>query len=134
MPEEGEKFGEVDMAWREVMATAALAPAALPLGHDRSALESLQSCNCLLDEIQKGLAAYLEKKRLFFPRCGTPLSMPSANIPVHAQVLVCCSRHVWQIVTELQVNIDCSRHYQSRNVRGIAAVTYAELMKQLDST
>ena len=70
MPEEGEKFAVVDMDWREVMACAALAPAALPLGRDCSALESLQSCNGLLDEIQKGLAAYLEKKRLFFPRCG----------------------------------------------------------------
>ena len=73
MPEEGEKFGEVDLAWREVMSAAALAPAALPLGRDRAALESLHSCNCLLDEIQKGLAAYLEKKRLFFPRYGTHL-------------------------------------------------------------
>lgn len=68
MPEEGEKFATVDLSWREVMATATLAPAALPLGRDRTALESLQACNALLDEIQKGLAAYLEKKRLFFPR------------------------------------------------------------------
>jgi dynein heavy chain, axonemal len=68
MPEEGEKFAEVDDSWREVMSTAALAPAALPLGRDKAALESLNACNCLLDEIQKGLAAYLEKKRLYFPR------------------------------------------------------------------
>jgi hypothetical protein len=68
MPEEGVKFAEVDSSWRAVMAGAVQAPAALPLGRNRSALESLQACNALLDDIQKGLAAYLEKKRLYFPR------------------------------------------------------------------
>lgn len=71
MPEEGEKFAAVDASWREVMARAMEAPAALPLGRDDEALNSLRECNGLLDEIQKGLAAYLEKKRLFFPRCDS---------------------------------------------------------------
>ena len=79
MPEEGEKFASVDASWREVMARAAAAPAALPLGRDNEALNSLRECNGLLDEIQKGLAAYLEKKRLFFPRC--PAIIPETVNP-----------------------------------------------------
>ena len=49
--------------------TCAGAPAVLPLGRNPATLEQLRECNGLLDEVQKGLAAYLEKKRLFFPRC-----------------------------------------------------------------
>lgn len=83
MPEEGEKFTDVDMSWREVMAATAIAPSALPLGRSRATLESLHACNALLDEIQKGLAAYLEKKRLYFPRCDATQQILSTNSLIH---------------------------------------------------
>ena len=44
------------------------APDVIAIGNDKERLNRLVDCNELLDEIQKGLAAYLEKKRLFFPR------------------------------------------------------------------
>jgi dynein heavy chain, axonemal len=68
MPEEGDKFGTVDAAWRDVMDITAADPTALAAGRDRERLESLRDANALLDEIQKGLAAYLEVKRIAFPR------------------------------------------------------------------
>ena len=43
-------------------------PVVVSIAKDTSNLEQLVRCNELLDSIQKGIAAYLEKKRLFFPR------------------------------------------------------------------
>ncbi|PNH03664.1 Dynein heavy chain 7, axonemal [Tetrabaena socialis] len=68
MPEEGDKFRQVDATWRRMMKNAHHAPAVIPIARERERLERLVEANQLLDAIQRGLAAYLEKKRLFFPR------------------------------------------------------------------
>uniref|UniRef100_A0A663MAG9 Dynein axonemal heavy chain 12 n=1 Tax=Athene cunicularia TaxID=194338 RepID=A0A663MAG9_ATHCN len=63
MPEEGHLFQTVDRHWRDIMKYCVLVATSLV-----GLLEKLQNCNELLDKIVKGLNAYLEKKRLFFPR------------------------------------------------------------------
>ncbi|KAM9098063.1 dynein heavy chain 12, axonemal isoform X1 [Sarcophilus harrisii] len=68
MPEEGRQFQTVDRHWRDVMKYCAKDPKVLAATALTGLLEKLQNCNDLLDKIMKGLNAYLEKKRLFFPR------------------------------------------------------------------
>ena len=50
------------------MEKAANAPGALAIARDKEGLDNLRDANQLLDEIQKGLASYLEVKRIAFPR------------------------------------------------------------------
>lgn len=68
MPEEGRKFGIVDRNWREIMTEAVKDHHALVVISQPNMLERLQESNVLLEEIQKGLNEYLEKKRLYFAR------------------------------------------------------------------
>ncbi|KAK7884177.1 hypothetical protein WMY93_027300 [Mugilogobius chulae] len=68
IPEEGRLFQTVDKVWREVMRHCVKDPKILPATSLPGLLEKLQESNNLLDTIMKGLNAYLEKKRLFFPR------------------------------------------------------------------
>ncbi|XP_062316503.1 dynein axonemal heavy chain 12 [Osmerus eperlanus] len=68
MPEEGRLFQTVDKLWKEVMRHCVKDPKVLPATSLPGLLERLQDSNNLLDKILKGLNAYLEKKRLFFPR------------------------------------------------------------------
>lgn len=68
MPEEGQKFSQVDTAFTDLMAQVVAKPSVIPVAQDEDHLDTLVHCNKLLDEVQKGLAAYLEKKRLYFPR------------------------------------------------------------------
>uniref|UniRef100_A0A8C6MFN2 Dynein axonemal heavy chain 12 n=1 Tax=Nothobranchius furzeri TaxID=105023 RepID=A0A8C6MFN2_NOTFU len=68
IPEEGQLFQTVDRNWKNIMRhcvknSKVLAATSLP-----GLLEQLQDSNTLLESIMKGLNAYLEKKRLFFPR------------------------------------------------------------------
>uniref|UniRef100_A0A6I8MZ31 Dynein axonemal heavy chain 3 n=1 Tax=Ornithorhynchus anatinus TaxID=9258 RepID=A0A6I8MZ31_ORNAN len=67
MPEEGRKFGIVDSYWKNIM-TQVKDTRVLVATEQSRMLEKLHEANFLLEEIQKGLNDYLEKKRLFFPR------------------------------------------------------------------
>ncbi|KAK5863728.1 hypothetical protein PBY51_000737 [Eleginops maclovinus] len=68
IPEEGRLFQTVDKNWKEVMRHCIKNPKILAATSLPGLLEKLQDSNNLLDIIMKGLNAYLEKKRLFFPR------------------------------------------------------------------
>ncbi|XP_038127258.1 dynein heavy chain 12, axonemal [Cyprinodon tularosa] len=68
IPEEGKLFQTVDRNYKEIMKHCVKNPKILPATSLPGLLEKLQNSNNLLDVIMKGLNAYLEKKRLFFPR------------------------------------------------------------------
>ncbi|XP_014484361.1 PREDICTED: dynein heavy chain 7, axonemal-like [Dinoponera quadriceps] len=68
MPEESRRFSAVDKIWREIMTVVAVNPLVMFVVEIEKMLERLKKCTSLLDLVQKGLAAYLEKKRLYFPR------------------------------------------------------------------
>lgn len=77
MPEESRKFRKVDKIWRNVMKLTLQDTHVLVATGQPNMLKNLRECNSLLDEIQKGLNDYLEKKRLFFPRSGYIASIDS---------------------------------------------------------
>ncbi|XP_036755222.2 dynein axonemal heavy chain 3 isoform X5 [Manis pentadactyla] len=68
MPEEGRKFAIVDSYWKSLMSQAVKDSRVLMAADQPRMSEKLQEANLLLEDIQKGLNDYLEKKRLFFPR------------------------------------------------------------------
>ncbi|CAK9833026.1 Dynein axonemal heavy chain 3 [Anthophora retusa] len=68
MPTEAKNFRRMDKIWRNIMAYAVKHSRVLDATAMLNMLQELTLCNTLLDEIQKGLNDYLEKKRLFFPR------------------------------------------------------------------
>lgn len=68
MPTEARNFKQVDRTWRAIQANTLLDTHVLVATDYRNMLKLLRDCNRLLDEIQKGLNDYLEKKRLYFPR------------------------------------------------------------------
>nr|KAF6294777.1 hypothetical protein mPipKuh1_003914 [Pipistrellus kuhlii] len=68
MPEEGRKFTIVDGYWKSLMSQAVKDPRVLMAADQPRMAEKLQEANMLLEDIQRGLNDYLEKKRLFFPR------------------------------------------------------------------
>ena len=68
MPEEGKLFQQVDKNWKDIMRNTVKNPKVLAATGQAGLLEKLRTSNALLEKILKGLNAYLEKKRLFFPR------------------------------------------------------------------
>ena len=68
MPSESKKFETVDRYWRDMMDSVTLNPACLEVSKVDNILSHLVESTKLLDDIQKGLNAYLETKRLYFAR------------------------------------------------------------------
>ncbi|KAM4746905.1 dynein axonemal heavy chain 3-like [Rhinophrynus dorsalis] len=68
IPVEGKKFEIVDANWRLIMKESVKEANAIRVISQPQMLDKLKEAELLLDDIQKGLNDYLEKKRLFFPR------------------------------------------------------------------
>lgn len=68
MPNEAKNFRRVDKTWRDIMMHVAEHTQVLDATDKPHMLDDFKVNNQLLDDIQKGLNDYLEKKRLFFPR------------------------------------------------------------------
>ncbi|TKS69211.1 Dynein heavy chain 6, axonemal [Collichthys lucidus] len=68
LPAESKMFLKVDKSWKEIMAKVNKMPNALSAATQPDLLKTFQHNNALLDEIQKCLEAYLESKRVVFPR------------------------------------------------------------------
>jgi dynein heavy chain, axonemal len=68
MPVEGNKFREVDKDWRMLMKQVAEDPSALNVIKIPGLHDIVFNAYAKLEEVQKGLNAYLESKRGLFPR------------------------------------------------------------------
>ena len=68
MPEEGRLFTTVDRNYKDVMKHVAKDTHVLVATELTGMLDKLRDSYFLVEKINKGLNAYLEKKRLFFPR------------------------------------------------------------------
>lgn len=68
MPTEAKNFRVVDKIWRQIMTFVANNRKVTVATSMPDMLKQFKTGNTLLDEIQKRLNDYLEKKRLFFPR------------------------------------------------------------------
>ncbi|KAG1698535.1 Dynein heavy chain 7, axonemal [Nymphon striatum] len=68
MPAEGKLFKIVDRSWRKMMSTAQNQTKVMEFATIPHNLEELRSSNAKIEKINHGLNAYLEVKRLYFPR------------------------------------------------------------------
>nr|XP_022908003.1 dynein heavy chain 1, axonemal-like [Onthophagus taurus] len=68
LPNESKKYGSMERSWKRIMRNAYECPKIIEYCPDRKLLESLRDANHMLEIVQKGLADYLEYKRMTFPR------------------------------------------------------------------
>ncbi|XP_016084420.1 dynein heavy chain 6, axonemal [Sinocyclocheilus grahami] len=68
LPAESKMFLQVDKSWKEIMRKVNRLPNALRAATQTGLLDIFQNNNALLERIQKCLEAYLESKRVVFPR------------------------------------------------------------------
>ena len=68
LPAEAKMFMTVDKSYKDIMRKVNKMPMALIAGTQPGLLETFQNNNALLDQIMKCLEAYLESKRVVFPR------------------------------------------------------------------
>ncbi len=68
LPTEAKMFANVDKSWKDIMRKVNKIPLAIRAGTQPGLLETFQNNNALLDQIMKCLEAYLESKRVVFPR------------------------------------------------------------------
>uniref|UniRef100_UPI00398F6457 dynein axonemal heavy chain 6 isoform X2 n=1 Tax=Pristiophorus japonicus TaxID=55135 RepID=UPI00398F6457 len=68
LPAEARMFSQVDKSWKEIMRKVNRLPNALRAATQPGLLEAFMHNNELLDQILKCLEAYLESKRVIFPR------------------------------------------------------------------
>lgn len=68
LPVESKRFQTMNRTWRKIMANAKSKPGVVECCSDYKLLDSFRECNKLLELVSKGLSAYLESKRIAFPR------------------------------------------------------------------
>ncbi|XP_046331899.2 dynein axonemal heavy chain 6-like [Haliotis rufescens] len=68
LPAEAKMFMQVDKSYKDIMRKVNKVPLAIRAGTQPGLLETFQNNNALLDQIMKCLEAYLESKRVIFPR------------------------------------------------------------------
>lgn len=68
MPEEGRLFQQVNGIYKRYMSIVAREPIVMDTAPTAGLLEAMESANAMLEDIENGVNAYLEKKRLYFPR------------------------------------------------------------------
>jgi dynein heavy chain len=68
LPQESKRFTTMDRTWRRILNQAKTKSGVIDFCSDMKLLDSFRECNKLLELVAKGLSAYLESKRITFPR------------------------------------------------------------------